>query len=141
MYMENFKKYHGYLAFPRHAIMLHHDLGNSLFGFYLSLILRARWHRDNQYFGCVVGTQKEIAELLHISQSSLSRDIDKLSKKNKYYALKNKRYIRLGFFALFLKDVCQKTHSKNYVSLHDLYENVYKINSELQNNYARLQEK
>lgn len=137
----NLKQYHGYLALPRHAKMLLENLGHPLFSLYIALVMDARWHRDNKLFSCVVGTQTEIASRLDISQSKLSRGIDKIQVKNKKYVIKHKRYILLGYFPLFLTDVADKMHSKNYEDLHDLYSDMHRINAELQENYAVSQER
>lgn len=139
--MENVKKYHGWLALPRHAKILRQDLGFHLFGFYVALVMDARWHRGNQQMGCVVGTQAEIASHLGVDQSTISRGIDALCRKNKYYAVKHKKYILLGFFPLFLKDVAEKMANNNYANLNELYADMYKINAELQGEYVILQEK
>lgn len=135
------KKYHGYLALPRHSKMLQQNLGYFLFSLYIALVMDARWHRNNPQIGSVIGTQTEIAFRLGISQSTLSRGIDKLCIKNRYYAIKNKKYILLGFFPLFLIDVASKMDKKEYASLQGLYADMYRINAELQENYAVSQEK
>lgn len=134
--MENVKKYHGWLVLPRHAKMLRQDLGFHLFTLYLSFIMDARWHRDNPQIGCVIGTQTEIASHLGINQSTVSRGIDALCRKNKYYVVKHKRYILLGFFSLFLLDVAERMAKNNYADLHELYADMHKINAELQDKYA-----
>lgn len=136
MYMENVKSYHGWLALPRHAKMLRQDLGFHLFNLYIAFVMEARWHRDNPQIGCVIGTQTEIASSLGISQSTVSRGIDGLYRKNKYYAIKHKRYVLLGFFPLFLTDVAEKMAKSNYANLNELYAGMHKINAELQEKYA-----
>lgn len=137
--MKNVKQYHGWLALPRHAKMLRQDLGFHLFNLYIAFIMEARWHRDNPQIGCVIGTQTEIASQLGISQSTVSRGIDSLHSKNKYYIIKNKRYIRLGFFPLFLADVAEKIAKNDYSNLNELYADMHTINSELQDKYANSQ--
>lgn len=136
--MKDGKKYHGFLVLPRHAKMLQADLGLHLFGIYIALIFLARWHRSNPQMGHVIGTQTEIAKELHISQSSLSRSIEKLEAKR--YVIRHTRYIILKYFTLFLSDVASKIHSKNYANLNELYADVYGINAELQQKYAISQE-
>lgn len=135
------KQYHGYLALSRHVKMIQEDLGHSLFSLYIALVIDARWFRGNEFFCCVVGTQIEIATRLGISQSTLSRGLDKLDAKDKRHAIKHTRYIRLGYFPLFLTDVAEKMAENNYSDLHELYSEMYRINAELQENYAILQEK
>ena len=136
------KRYHGYLALPRHSKMLRQDIGYHLFSLYIALVIDARWDRKypNQ-FGHVVGTQTEIAALLNISQSKLSRGLDKLEAKDRKYAIKHKRYILLGYLHLFLTDVADKMYDKDYANPHDLYADMYRINAELQEKYAISQEK
>lgn len=143
MYMDKdkAKQYHGYLALPRHSKILRQDIGYGLFSLYIALAIEARWFRGNPYFCCVVGTQTEIAARLGISQSTLSRGLDKLAAKDKWYAIKHTRYIRLGYFPLFLKDVAEKMAEKDYSTLHEVYADMYEVNAELQGNYATLQEK
>ena len=50
-------------------------------------------------------------------------------------------YIVVGFLPLFLRDVASKIHSKDYSSLHELYADIYRINAELQQEYANSQDK
>ena len=136
------KQYHGYLALPRHSKMLRQDLGYHLFILYIALVMDARWDRKYlSQLGHVLGTQTEIASDLSISQSSLSRGLDKLEAKDRKYVIKHTRYILLGYLPLFLTDVADKMHSKDYASLHDLYADMYRINAELQEKYAIWQEK
>lgn len=143
MYMDKdkTKQYHGYLALPRHSKLLRQDLGYRLFSLYIALIIEARWFRGNQYFRCVVGTQTEIATRLGISQAKLSRGLNRLETKDRKYVIKRSRYILLGYLPLFLTEIADKMHSKNYANLHDLYADMYRINAELQENYAKSQEK
>lgn len=136
---KNRKQYHGYLALPRHAIMLQNNLGYSHFSLYLALIMSARWYRGNPQFGCVVGTQADIATRLNISQSKLSRGINKLFTKK--YVIPHKNFIRLVYFPLFLTDVAKRMDKNNYADLHELYAEMYRINAELQEKYALSQEK
>ena len=126
--------YHGYLALPRHAKFLIHDLGHSLFGFYLALTMEARWSRANEYFGCVVSTQEELAKVLRTSQSTISRGLKKL--QDKHYLILHKEYIRLKYFPLFLVPVADRNHSKDYANLNELYSDVHKINAGLHEQYA-----
>jgi transcriptional regulator with XRE-family HTH domain len=139
--MENVKQYHGWLALPRHAKMLRQDLGFHLFNLYIALVMEARWHRDNLQIGCVIGTQAEIASRLGVSQSTVSRGVDALYRKNKYYAVLHKRYTLLGFFSLFLADVAERMAKTDYANLNELYADMHRINAELQGKYAISQEK
>lgn len=139
--MKGNNKYHGFLALPRHAKILRQDLGFHLFNLYIAFIMEARWHRNNPQIGCVIGTQAEIASHLGVNQSTISRGIDVLYRKNKYYAVKHKKYVKLGFFPLFLADVAKRMAKSDYANLNELYADMYRINAELQDNYAISQEK
>jgi len=135
--MNNQKQYHGYLALPRHAILLRQELGYNLFNLYIALVMLARWHRSNPQIGCVIGTQTEIAKHIGKSQSIISRGLKALEPKgNKKFIIRHSHHVVLGFFPLFLTDVADKMHSNNYANLHELYADMYRINSELQDNYA-----
>lgn len=140
MTMNNPKLYHGYLALPRHAKLLQQELGYSLFSLYIALVMDARWYRGNPYFCSVVGTQIEVAVRLGISQSKLSRGLEKLHTKSDKFVIKHTRYIRLGYLPLFLTDVAGKMDESYYANLNELYADMHRINAELQGNYVKLQE-
>ena len=137
MHKDEAKQYHGYLALPRPSKILPQDMGYRLFSLYIALVIDARWQRKypNQ-LGHVVGTQTEIAARLGISQSKLSRGLDDLETKNRKYLIKHTRYVLLGYLPLFLTDVADKMHSKDYANLHELYADMSRINAELQEKYA-----
>lgn len=135
------KRLHGYLVLPRQSKLLRQELGYDLFGFYLMLVMEAVWHRSNKRFGQVVGKQAELAKELHMDQSTISRNLSKL-EKHKYCVIRHEqKYIILGFFPLFLKDVASKIHSKNYTNLNELYADIHRINAELQDDYVNMQDK
>jgi len=137
--MENVNDYHGYLALPRHSKLLLKELGYDLFGFYLGLVMCAIWYRGNKNFGRIVKTQTELAESLHMTQTTVSRKFNEL-EKHKYFVIRHKRGMILGYFPLFLPDVAKKIHSSDYANLHELYSNMHQINAELQGNYANSQD-
>ncbi len=138
--MRDVKENHGYLAVPRHSKMLFQELGYELYGFYLGLVMNAVWQRGNKNFGKVVMTQTELATSLNMTQSCVSRNFKRL-EKHKFFAVRMKRYILLRYFPLFLTDVAKKIHSKDYANLHELYADVYRINAEVQADYANSQDK
>jgi transcriptional regulator with XRE-family HTH domain len=141
MNMNMEKRLHGYLVLPRQSKLLRQELGYDLFGFYLMLAMEAVWHRGNKRFGQVVGTQAELAKILHMDQSTVSRNLGKL-EKHKYCVIRHEqKYITLGFFPLFLNDVSSKIYSKNYASLNELYADMHRINAELQEDYANMQDR
>lgn len=139
--MENKKKYHGFLGLPRQTKLLFHDLGYGLFGFYIGLVMEAIWYRGNPQIGYVTKTQTEIGIALKCDQSTVSRNLQKLEEKKYLIRHTEHKLIKLAYFPLFLTDVARKMHSKNYANLHDLYVDMYKIDAELQDKYAILQEK
>jgi|GEM_PF-4384196 len=134
------KKYHGYLIAPRHSLLLFEELGYELFGFYLGLIMHARWHRGSKYFGRIPLSQTEIAKELEMTQATVSRKLKQL-EQHKYFLIRRKGYMILGFLPLFLPDIARKIHSKNYSNLHELYTDMHRINAEMQDNYAKSQER
>ncbi len=139
--MLNKKKRHGYIALSRQAIFLKDQMGNRLFFLYCNLALIARWSRNDEYFGCVVGTQTEIAVLLNMSQSALSRNIKDIIKLNPQLLIKRAKYIRLAFYPLFTNDVASAMSSNDYENIQDLYSDMHLINVQMQNNYEIMQEK
>lgn len=139
--MKNAKKYHGYLALPRHSKLLRQHLGYRLYHYYLELVTNAIWHRNNPQIGHVIGTQLDLAKILEVSQSTVSRILDSFDEKDRKYVLRRSRYFLLGYFHLFLTDVAGKMAKKDYATLNELYADMHKINAELQENYATSQEK
>lgn len=137
--MQYEKKYHGYLALPRQSKLLRQELGQDLFGFYLSLVMEAIWYRGNKNFGRIVISQVELANEFNMDQTTISRKFKRL-EKHRYCVIRHKgKGITLGYFPLFLKDVAAKMYSKNYANLHELYADMHAINAELQDEYANLQ--
>jgi transcriptional regulator with XRE-family HTH domain len=148
MNIEDVKSYHGYLALPRHSFLLIHELEYDLFGFYVGLVMLAEWHRNSKDFRYITKTQEEIAEKLKMTQATVSRKM-KMLENHKYFILrhvgqtvkKKDKKILLGYLPLFLTDVANKIHSKDYTNLHELYADMYRINAELQEEHANLQDK
>ncbi|MEK7571662.1 MAG: hypothetical protein AAB553_05305 [Patescibacteria group bacterium] len=138
--MINVNEYHGYLALPRHSMLLLHELGYDLFGFYLGLVMCTTWHRNNKQFGRITKNQTELAECLNMTQTTVSRKFKEL-ENHKYFILRSKLGYIPGYFPLFLTDVANKIPKKNYANLHELYADISKINAELQYNYANSQDK
>jgi len=135
MNMKNANEYHGFLTLPRQCKLLLQELGYDLFGFYIGLVMCAVWYRDNKDIGRILKTQTEIAESLHMTQETVSRKFKAL-ESHRYFVIRHKRVVILGFFPLFLQDVNRKIHSKDYANLNELYADMYKINAELQDNYT-----
>lgn len=133
--------HHGYLTLPRQAKLLLQELGPSLFGFYLGLVMEANWFRGHKNFGRITKTQVELANELNITQETISRKFKKL-EKHSYCVLRHKGEggILLGYFPLFIKDVASKMLKKNYANLGELYADMYKINTEMQEDYTFLQD-
>lgn len=140
MNMKKSTGYHGYVILPRQSKLLLRVLGHGLFGFYLDLIMEASWHRRSKYFGQIRNTQAELAKKLNMEQSTISRNIKAIQKRNRYCIIKRKNYLILGFFPLFLLDVVSKISRNDYEDLHALYADVHQINANLQENYAFLQD-
>ena len=138
--MENVNEYHGYLALSRHSKLLLKELGYDLYGFYIGLVQCVSWFRGNNKFGRITKTQTELAESLNMTQATVSRKFKKL-EEHKYFILRSKLGFIPGYFPLFLTDVAKKIHSKNYANLHDLYADMYRINTQLQEDYANSQDK
>lgn len=138
--MKDVKKYHGYLALPRHSRLLIDELGYDLFGFYISLIMLAVWYRGNNNFCKITITQAQIARELNISQSTISRRFKEL-EKYRYYLIRRDGYMILGYLPLFLSDVATKIHSKDYANVDELYADMHKLNAELQEKYVISQDK
>lgn len=126
--------YHGYLGLPRQSKLLMYDMGYALFGFYLGLIMEAIWDRRNPDFKRVIRTQKELSEIFHCSQSTISRCLKFLESKR--YLIRHTDYILLKWFPLFLTDIAQKIHSKDYADLHELCADLDSVNAELNERYA-----
>lgn len=135
------KHYHGYLMLPRQSMWLLQTLGHGLFGFYLELVMIANWDRRNKNFGRIPETQAELARILSMEQSTISRNFAALQIRNKYCVIKHKEYLILGFFPLFIRDVVAQIHNKDYANLDELYADMHRINAELHQNYANLQDK
>ena len=131
-------EYHGFLYLPRHSLLLLNELGYDLFGFYIGLVMCSVWSRENKNFGRIAKTQTEIAAILGMTQETVSRKLKAL-EYYKYFVVRRKRYIILGYFPLFLQEVCKKIHSKNYANLNELYADMYEINAILQEDYTDLQ--
>lgn len=139
MKMKNYKKYHGFLGLPRHSKILLQELGYEYFGLYIGLIMEAIWYRGNPDLGCIKKSQKELAEALNCSQSTISRVLNYLERRR--YLIRHRTYIRLAYFPLFLTEVAFKMHSRNYASLQELYADMSEINAELQQKYTDSQRK
>ena len=131
---------HGYLVLPRQSLFLFQELGHDLFGFYIGLIMSAIWHRGNKNFGKIIKTQTMLAFEQGINQATISRKLKEL-EKHKYFVVRHRNEMLLGFFPLFLRDVASKIHSKDYANLRELYTDMHSINADLQDKYADLQDK
>ena len=138
--MENVNEYHGYLALPRHSMLLLQELGYDLFGFYIGLVMCTTWYRGNKKFGRITKNQTELAETLNMTQATVSRKFKEL-EKHTYFMLRSKIGYIPGYFPLFLSDVASKIYDKNYANIRELYADISKINAELQYDYANSQDK
>lgn len=136
------KKYHGFIVLPRHSKLLYQELGYELFGFYLALVMQAPWDRRNENFGRIIKSQAQLAKEFNMNQSTISRRLTEL-ENHKYFILRNQRqkYIILGYFPLFLYEVASQIHSKDYSNINELYADMHKVNAELQENYADMQDR
>lgn len=135
---ENEKKYHGYLILSRQLKHLRKELGTNLFQFYIDLALMARWGRkDKKTFCKIMMTQDEVADELGIDQGTVSKKLRALKTKHKDSFTKTKRSITLGFLPIFLYDVASKMHSNDYANWNEVYEDMHRINAELQEKHDK----
>lgn len=88
----NKKAKHGFLALPRQANFIINELGSDLFGFYVALVMLARWYRGNPHFGKVLLSQSELAENLQTSQATSMFTVPE------GVSTRSKSYIRISFF-------------------------------------------
>jgi len=105
--MINVNEYHGYLALPRHSMLLLQELGYDLFGFYLGLVMCTIWERKNPKFGRITINQSRVSRATqHDTGNSLQKF--KELEKHKYFMLRSKLGYIPGYLPLFLTDVAQK---------------------------------
>lgn len=135
---ENEKKYHGYLILSRQLKHLRKELGSNLFHFYIDLVMEARWGRKYKKTFCkIMMTQSELASELGVDQGTISKKIAELKKRNKNSIIQNKRSITICFLPLFLYEVASKMPFNDYANWNEVYEDMHKIDAELQERYEK----